>query len=585
MSMNPEDRDRGQGEAPDRQTNRRYWQVIEELPDGYTEFDLEGRLTYVNDSMVQMCSRTKDELMNLSYKAFLDQETVTKLQREYDGVCERGIPKKDYAYEIIRKDGQKRFHEGSTLLKKVHGKVVGFRSFWRDVTERKKNEQELANNQSSLETIFSSVQEGIIAIDAQGIVTNANQAFESICGGPVAGAVGQPFMDIQTQCNKCCHAILQGTLAHGTEIRERQIECRRHDRPQQVVVLNSSPLRDANGQPMGAVLVVRDITELLGLETELKGRSRFHDLIGKSQKMREIYELIETLANLETTVLITGESGTGKELVAKALHDVGERSRKPFVKVNCSALSESLLESELFGHVQGAFTGAEKDRLGRFEAADGGTLLLDEIGDISPLIQLKLLRVLQEKEFERVGESTSRKVDVRVISSTNKDLKDKVKNGNFREDLYYRLKVMDIAVPALRDRLEDLPLLVDHFCRMFRERFEKNIVGVASEVLIRFMTYRWPGNVRELEHAMEHAFVLCNGRTIRLGHLPKEMREYADAAPVQPRSDTGKPSLAARDVLNALERTGWNKSQAALLLNVDRRTIHRKIRQYHLRPK
>ena len=277
---------------------------------------------------------------------------------------------------------------------------------------------------------------------------------------------------------------------------------------------------------MGAVLVIRDITLLRDLERELRERHQFQNIIGRSKKMQDTYRLLEDLANLETTVLITGESGTGKELVARALHYSGQRAFKPFVTVSCSALAESLLESELFGHVRGAFTGAIRDKQGRFQAANGGTILLDEIGDISPLIQLKLLRVLQEKEIERVGESTPQKVDVRVIACTNKDLKEKVRRGEFRQDLYYRLKVVEVSLPPLRDRLEDLPLLVDHFCHSFNERFKKNIEGISNEVLGKFMDYPWPGNVRELEHVMEHAFVLCHGGVITLEHLPSEISDY-----------------------------------------------------------
>ncbi|MFP3999750.1 MAG: sigma-54 interaction domain-containing protein, partial [Desulfobacterales bacterium] len=270
------------------------------------------------------------------------------------------------------------------------------------------------------------------------------------------------------------------------------------------------------------------------------------------------------------------------ELVARALHYSGERCDKAFIKVNCSALPESLLESELFGHVKGAFTGSVKDREGRFEAADGGTILLDEIGDISPLIQLKLLRVLQEKEFERVGESRPRQVDVRIIASTNTDLKAKVKSGEFREDLYYRLKVMEITLPALRDRLEDLPLLVEHFCQTFRKRFKKEIEGVSGEVLNQFMNYSWPGNVRELEHVLEHGFVLCNGQSITLAHLPKELREHDGMPHTPPQRQSSGKSYDARTVLNALEQTRWNRTKAAQLLGVNRRTIHRKIKKYHL---
>jgi transcriptional regulator with PAS, ATPase and Fis domain len=298
--------------------------------------------------------------------------------------------------------------------------------------------------------------------------------------------------------------------------------------------------------------------------------------------MQNIYRLLEDLANLDTTVLITGESGTGKELVARALHYSGNRAFQPFTTVNCSALAESLLESELFGHVKGAFTGAIKDRLGRFETANGGTIFLDEIGDISPLIQLKLLRVLQEKEFERVGESTPRKVDVRVIASTNKDLREKVRNGEFRQDLYYRLKVVEVVLPPLRERLEDIPLLVDHFRGIFNERFGKNIEGISGEVLNIFMNYSWPGNVRELEHVMEHAFVLCHGGLITMEQIPVDIRNVMPSGhSIRQKSKTKAPR-EKEEIINALKNTGWNKAKAARLLGIGRRTIYRKIDDYQI---
>jgi transcriptional regulator with GAF, ATPase, and Fis domain len=263
----------------------------------------------------------------------------------------------------------------------------------------------------------------------------------------------------------------------------------------------------SNNKYAGAVLVIRDITREYDLERKIAEQYQFQEIIGKSKKMKELYALLEDLTESSTTVLITGESGTGKELVANALHRGGTRAQKPFVKVNCSALSDFLLESELFGHVKGAFTGALKDKLGRFEMADGGSILLDEIGDISPRVQHKLLRVLQEKEFERVGDSVSVKVDVRIMTSTNRNLNEMVRLENFREDLYYRLKVIEVKLPSLRERLDDIPLLVDHFCNIFNRRFNKDIEGVSEEVYKLFSSYFWPGNVRELENALEHAFV------------------------------------------------------------------------------
>jgi transcriptional regulator with PAS, ATPase and Fis domain len=383
-------------------------------------------------------------------------------------------------------------------------------------------------------------------------------------------------------CSRACGDLIRQTLEKKSTIKECRIECSHQMRPQQMVSVTSAPLRDSNGQYLGAVLVIRDITRLRDMERELFARHQFHNIIGRSKKMQDVYRLLEDLANLETTVLITGESGTGKELVAKALHYCGQRAFKPFIAVNCSALTENLLESELFGHVRGAFTGAIKDKQGRFQAADGGTLLLDEIGDISPIIQLKLLRVLQEKTFERVGDSEPWKVDVRVITCTNKNLKEKVRLGEFREDLYYRLKVVEVALPPLRERLEDLPLLIEHFFRIFNERFNRKIEGVSKEVLHIFMNYPWPGNIRELEHVVEHAFIICHGNVITLDDLPVEFREIRKQSISGDSDSQTRPEVATREIIGALNATHWNKTKAAKLLGINRRTLHRKINQYRI---
>lgn len=294
--------------------------------------------------------------------------------------------------------------------------------------------------------------------------------------------------------------------------------------------------------------------------------------------MQEIYSLIESLADVQTTVLVTGESGTGKELVAEALHYRGGRSNKPLVKVNCAALSENLLESELFGHVKGAFTGAITDKVGRFQKADGGTIFLDEIGDISQKTQLRLLRVLQEMEFERVGDSTPVRIDVRVIAATNRDLTEKVRLGEFREDLYYRLKVVEVRLPAIRDRLEDIPLLTEHFLRKFNRKFNREITGISADVQKIFMSYPWPGNVRELEHTLEHAFILCRQNIITIDHLPGNLKNTEESG----RMHRGK-SDEAGEIRRALEKAGGNKAKAARLLGIDRKTLYRKMERHKLK--
>ena len=321
------------------------------------------------------------------------------------------------------------------------------------------------------------------------------------------------------------------------------------------------------------------MTRLSDLEEELRERYQFHNIVGKSQEMQDIYRLISDLAEVETTVLVTGESGTGKDLVAKALHHMGERRARPLVVVNCSALAENLLESEMFGHVRGAFTGAIKDRKGRFHAADGGTMILDEVGDISPRIQLKLLRVLEEKEFERVGESIPVKVDVRVIATTNRDLRERVRQGAFREDLYYRLKVMEISLPPLRDRREDIPLLAEHFRKRSNTSFKREIEGLSEEALKKFMAYSWPGNIRQLEHVMEHAFVLCRDRTISTTHLTAELEEPKESGePTREKT----PQETRQEILDVLSRTGGNKTKAARLLGMSRQNLYRKLERHNL---
>ena len=359
------------------------------------------------------------------------------------------------------------------------------------------------------------------------------------------------------------------------------------------VYFTASPLKNIRGRVIGAIETLQDVTqrkeaeeelrcELAGLEQELKGRFRFQSIIGQSSCMRKMYALLDDLAATDTTVLIRGESGTGKELVAKALHYSGDRAAKPMVTVNCSALTESLLASELFGHVKGAFTGAMKDKVGRFELAEGGTILLDEIGDIPPGMQIKLLRVLQEKEFERVGESTSRKADVRVLAATNRNLAELVRTGIFREDLYYRLKVIEVHIPPLRERLDDMPLLLDHFISVFNQKYKKDIKRISKEVLDIFMKHPWPGNVRELEHALEHAFILCHASVIMPGHLPAELIETPIHASI---AAAASRLPSAEQVLHALKQAGWNKAKAARLLAMSRPTLYRLINTYGLHDK
>lgn len=421
--------------------------------------------------------------------------------------------------------------------------------------------------QKNLWGILNSITEGILVVNENLTVTQVNKAASDITGFPASEILGRPCLEIfrGSLCESHC---FMAESQNGQAAKDVEVEILRRDGTTRAVAVTTSLLFDASGLVEGVVVVFRDISEHRLLKEQLKGKWRLANIIGKSPSIQRLFQKIQQVAPMDTTVLIQGKSGTGKELVAQALHHYSPRASKPFIKVNCSALAESLLESELFGHARGAFTGAIYDKIGRFEAADGGTLLLDEIGDLSHYLQLKLLRVLQEKEFERVGEVKPRQVNVRVLAATHKDLKDRLKKGLLREDLYYRLKVVPIHLPPLRDRREDIPLLIKHFVAKYNKEMDKNILGPAQDSIAALMDYHWPGNIRELENAIEHAFVHAQGLYLTLPDFPMELH-YA-----------GKKGQEKEieQIRNALKKTRGNKTAAANLLGIGRATLWRKLK-------
>ncbi len=433
----------------------------------------------------------------------------------------------------------------------------------------------------SLQSIFNSLEYGIVAVNCEMRVVHANQAAATFLEIPAFRLIGKRLPDIIGPDKAACCLQLEKTLQERCSLRGSRMEWTDSEGQLRDVVLDAMPLFGAAGAFDGAVLVLRDTAALQETgQPPVTETREFHRMVGTSRTMRDLYALIDILAETESTVLITGESGTGKELIADALHERSARAVKPLIKVNCAALPGTLLESELFGHVRGAFTGAVKDAAGRFLMANGGTIFLDEIGDLPPGLQVKLLRVLQQKEIERVGDATPVKVDVRVIAATNQNLKEKIRQGLFREDLYYRLKVVEMHVPPLRRRREDIPALVDFFLKSLQKRFGKNVRGVSEEVRQIFMKHDWPGNVRELEHALEHAFVLCAGSAILKKHLPEEL---AGKPGLYAEEHTDTPLTGeARELLDALRRTGWNKARSASFLGIDRKTLYRRMKRYHI---
>jgi len=432
--------------------------------------------------------------------------------------------------------------------------------------------------QSHLETIFRSVRDGILTVDEDLKLMELNQAAQRILN--ISGeAIGQSLSQV-TGPQSLSTTIIKETLKtqQPSEIYRSEFDSGLDGR--KILTLNTSPLLSPHGKFSGVVLIIRDETRLVELERHMEERNRPYNMVGDCGSMRKVYDLVNSLASVDTTVLITGESGTGKELIAEALHFLSDRKEYPLVKFNCAALPETLLESELFGHAKGAFTGAHKDKIGRFQKADGGTIFLDEIGDISLATQVRLLRVLQDKTFDQVGGTTPFQVDVRIVTATNTNLQEKVKQGSFREDLYFRLNVMNVNLPPLRERHGDIPLLVQHFINRFNQQFKKRVRGVTNDVLSIFESYSWPGNVRELEHAMEHAFVLCQGELITTEHLAQELVNMARNSQAPPAELAPEEERAA--IIVALQQAGGNKTAAAKLLGMSRRTIYRKLEEHNI---
>jgi PAS domain S-box-containing protein len=446
--------------------------------------------------------------------------------------------------------------------------------------------------------LLDSMADGVFTLNDEGRITTWNSSMERISGYSPDEAMGRScsMLGFNRCIEKSCPSGVKecGIYTKGAVDAKECMLVHRDGRP--VPVLKSARLvKDASGQVIGIVETVTDLTELKRVrkKAEEYGRRlgemhRLDNIIGKSHTMQQVFAAIQAAAASEATILVHGESGTGKELVAGAIHYNGARAEAPMVVVNCSALSESLLESELFGHVKGAFTGAVRDRIGRFEEAAGGTILLDEIGEISPFIQVKLLRVLQEREIERVGESLRRKIDIRVIASTNRDLYRLVQAGKFREDLYYRLKVFPVIVPPLRERKDDIPLLTAHFVDQQNRKTGNSIRGLTSAAMRLFLDYPWPGNVRELENAVEHAFVLRQDGEIDILDLPVELRQAEYRQVIRPTVGTpGRPRrrgtpIDRQGLLVMLDQCDWNKAEVARQLGVSRTAVWKYMKKWDI---
>ena len=439
------------------------------------------------------------------------------------------------------------------------------------------------------DAILDSISDGVFTVDRDWRVTSFNRAAELITGVRREEAIGRPCCEVfrASICENQC--ALRSTLENGQPVVGRSITILAADGREVPISISTALLRDAAGQVVGGVETFRDTSAIEELRRELRGAQGLGDIVARSHRMKELLALLPRIAESGSTCLVEGESGTGKELVARALHELSPRRKAPFVAVYCAALPDTLLESELFGHKAGAFTDARRDRAGRFAAAEGGTIFLDEVGDVSPAMQARLLRVLQEREYEPLGSSKTVKTDVRVLAATNRSLDEMVAAGRFRQDLYYRINVVRLRVPPLRDRLEDVPLLVEHFVRKLNLRTGRDVAGVDRTALAALMRHDWPGNVRELENAVEHAFALCPGALIAPEHLPEKLKAVPGSGFLVPGSGDGlQPGttpgstleeIEAQTIRQALKRHGGRRADAARELGIDPSTLWRKMRR------
>lgn len=432
--------------------------------------------------------------------------------------------------------------------------------------------------------ILDSIADGVFTVDKEFNITSFNRAAERITGIGSKEAVGRKCFNIfhANICQTAC--VLRKSLTTGKEIIDVRVNILNHEGNIIPISVSTAPLKNERGKIIGGVETFRDLSAFEALKKEISRQYSLEDIISKNHEIQSIFEILPNIAESHSSVLIQGESGTGKELFARAIHNLSKRKKGPFIAVNCGALPENLLESELFGYKKGAFTDAKKDKPGRFALAEKGTLFLDEVSDFSPLLQAKLLRVLQEREYEPLGATNTLKTDVRIITATNRDLSAMVRQKSFREDLFYRLNIVKIELPPLRERKEDIPLLVNHFIKKLNLKTGKKIIFVSDYVIRLLMSYDFPGNVRELENIIEHAFVMCQGEKLEVEHLPVEFREsFMTASVTKPSSFHDRFQESEENIIkDALQRNLGRRSSTAKDLGIHPSTLWRKMKRVGL---
>jgi len=432
-----------------------------------------------------------------------------------------------------------------------------------------------------IQLILDSISDGLFTVDNNYLITFFNKAAEKITGIPRKDALGRRCCDVfkANICENEC--ALKSTIKTSKAIINKTVWIITLDGTKMPISISTAVLKDKSGKFIGGVETFRDLTQIEKLKKELQEKYTINDIVSKNNHIRKIFEILPEIAESNSNVLIEGPNGSGKELFAKAIHNISTRQKSPFIAVNLSALPDNLLESELFGYKKGAFTGAVKDKTGRLALAEKGTLFLDEIGEISPAFQVKLLRVIQEKEYEPLGGTATEKANVRFIFATNRNLEELIKKGEFREDLYYRINVVKIKIPSLKKRLEDIPLLINHFITLYNKINNKTITGMENDALSLLMHYDFPGNVRELKNIIEHAFILCKHDMIQIKHLPEYL--IKDINTIISKKSMTLEDMEKEMIMDALKRNKNKKEISAKELGIDYTTLWRKMNKYGIK--
>jgi PAS domain S-box-containing protein len=545
--------------------------------------DVQGKIKLFNRKAQEITGYQPEEVVGEPWvRVFVPPVHQAKIQKVFNALQSGKTVSRNEKYPILNKKGKELLIAWDrSFIKDRQGRAKLVLSVGHDLTPFRIMEEERSHTQ----TILDSIADGVMTVDPNLKIISFNKAATRITGFAREEALGQYCHDI-FRSNLCASSCpMKESISSGKELPDLEKTILSKQNKEIPLNVSTNVWRDQNGNPIGGILVFRDLTPITELKKELLEKYSFQDIISKNKVFLELFEVLPDIAKSDATVLVTGESGTGKELVAKALHQLSSRKDRPFIKVNCGALPETLLESELFGYKRGAFTDAKQDKPGRFKLAEGGTLFLDEIGDISLAIQSKLLRVLETKEYEPLGGTRTEKADVRVVSATNKNLWSQVQLGEFREDLYYRLNLFPIEIPPLRDRPEDIPLLIEHFLSRFNHTKGRTIAGLTHSAMEILLNHRYPGNVRELQNIIEHAFILCKKSHIGPESLPAYLKKKHSYRYENGDAENGKRPLDALDdfekglILETLQKHGGKLEETAREMGIHRATLWRKMKK------